>query len=121
MDTEVYITDDDLVVVEFHFRSGALKSKVSLWEPTIATEEQWKNLLMAVQNKTRCQLDFYQGNGDGFIRCNGESLIFFAQPSGAGGDFGVEVQIPLNEQCVEILTTVIENPLMQKEWNQRSQ
>lgn len=121
MEVDTVFEYDDLytpsTTVEFHFSSGLLTTKVRLDEPYLFTEEQWMEMVNAARNKTKLYFNCYGGNGEGSMQCDGENMIFVAQPSGAGGDVLVQVKVPINEQCIQALMKVVESPEMQRVWN----
>lgn len=105
---EITTTIEEQTVI-FKLQSGSLQARVVIYEPYLNSKESWLQLVAAVRTQTHCHLNFYQGNGDGSIICDGNQLIFFAQPSGAGGDVCVETMIPANEQAAEALMVVVDN------------
>lgn len=87
--------------------------KFSVYEPTLVPLEDWT----ALAEGKKIGLDLYQGNGEGSISCDGETLWFMAQPSGAGGDVAAEFWLPhaqVGSQLMDALNEMGAN----KAWDQ---
>lgn len=108
--------DEDFPMVEFGIEFGQFRARVVLDEPYLCSKEQWLKFAHAVPEKEVAMLNFYQGNGQGSMMCDGKTLRCTAQPSGMGGDVTVEVIMPLNAETWEALMLVIEHPLMNECW-----
>ena len=113
--------DEDDITFDFHFtfKYGCLKSVVVLTEPYINSYEKWTKMSDAIKNNEKYELGFYCGNGQGDMECNGESVLFTAKPSGAGGDVSVSAVVSLAEckqELVENLEKLINHEYAQTYW-----
>ena len=90
------------LVILFEMENNAQFS-FGITEPYCSTEEEWFEFVESLKSKEVCHMSFYQGNGDGSMHTNGESLSFIAEPSGGGGDVHSMFVIPIPNDFTEKL------------------
>ena len=80
--------------ITFKLYSGMIEFVVE--EPYMHTYEEW--VAFTKGEGVRSGLDFYQGNGDGYVDLADGMFIFVAGPSGAGGDVRLTTKAP--SECI---------------------
>jgi hypothetical protein len=85
--------EDNYWTLDFNYSTSQFNFTYSVYEPYCLSLEEWNDLANGTPD---CQLNLYQGNGEGTISVKGNSIVFVSHPSGAGGDTYSEVIIPLD-------------------------
>lgn len=68
--------------IKFTFQMGGILFAYEVAEPDIVEMSEWQKLARG----ENVDLNFYQGNGDGYICSNNRAVKFVSSPSGSGGD-----------------------------------
>ena len=99
-------------LVYFHINMKNCKQTITLIEPCICSIEEWQQFADDMMKGNKNSLDFYCGNGHGYMECNKDDIIFSAMPSGSGGDFGVTVsldRLTYKDDMKSVIDQVIDN------------
>ncbi len=96
-----YIDSDhvqEFLHLSLYIKTPDIRAKIDIHEPYLIDYDNWCTLVQDIKNrKCGSQFDFYQGNGNGSITLEDNNIVFYACPSGAGGDFGVEISTEITE------------------------
>lgn len=98
----------DCFTFELKVTTDLANFNVLIAEPYMFEFNKWQELINIIENGGKILMDFYQGNGEGYLSCDNDTLEFVAMPSGAGGDVRVGINFNLVNCRAEVLAAFIE-------------
>ena len=104
--TEINTRDEDEdkpFSVVFKFNINGTIININIEEPYLHSRKRWIKFCNAIQNRKCYYLSFYQGNGNGYLECDGDYFISSSQISGSGGDLSTEVKIEISKMVTQLL------------------